>query len=73
MADQKIIAVGLLTQDDVDRLGSTFQRIWPVQDAPCFSQLLRAIDQADRELREEHSSSVNNRRIRIQGIVPNDP
>jgi hypothetical protein len=26
-----------------------FSRAWPVDDTPCFSQLLQAIDEADRE------------------------
>lgn len=50
MAQEKIIAVGLLTQRDVDALGSTFDRLWPVDNSPCFPQLLQAIDDADREL-----------------------
>ena len=49
----RIVAVGLLTQRDIDILGPTFDRIWPVEDAPAFAELLRAIDEADRELDEE--------------------
>ena len=52
MQDKKMIAVGLLTREDVDRLGPTFTRLWPVEDTPCFSELLRAIDEADREIRQ---------------------
>jgi hypothetical protein len=48
----RIVAVALLTQRDVDLLGPTFERLWPVDDAPCFPELLRAIDEAERELRE---------------------
>jgi hypothetical protein len=47
---ERIVAVGLLTQDDLNALGPTFDRIWPVEDAPSFSELLRAIDEADEEL-----------------------
>ena len=50
MPQQKIIAIGLLTQRDLAALGSTFERLWPVEDSPCFPQLLQAIDEADREL-----------------------
>lgn len=46
----QIVAVGLLTSRDLDVLGPTFTRVWPVEEAPCFSGLLRAIDEADREL-----------------------
>ena len=58
MAD-RIVAVGLLTRRDLTLLGPTFDRIWPVEEAPHFSQLLRAIDDADRKLEERHG---NNRR-----------
>ena len=50
MAKEKIVAVGLLTQRDVDTLGCAFDRLWPVDETPCFSQLLQAIDEADREV-----------------------
>jgi hypothetical protein len=50
----QIVAVGLLTRNDVRLLGPSFDRLWPVDQAPCFSDLLRAIDQADRQLRERH-------------------
>jgi hypothetical protein len=45
-----IVAVGLLTQRELDLLGPTFDRLWPVQDAPCFNELLKAIDEADRKI-----------------------
>ena len=50
MPHDRIVAVGLLTRHDLDALGPSFQRAWPVEDAPIFSELLRAIDQADCEL-----------------------
>ena len=49
----RIVAVGLLTNRDLGLLGPTFDRVWPVEEAPAFSELLRAIDKADRELRSE--------------------
>lgn len=51
MADERIIAVGLLTRRDVRLLGPTFDRLWPVEDASQFEDLLRAIDDADRNRR----------------------
>lgn len=48
----RIVALGLLTQADLDRLGEGFSRLYPVDDTPCFGELLHAIDVADRELRE---------------------
>lgn len=47
---ERIVAVGLLTRRDLKLLGPTFDRIWPVEDAPSFNELLRAIDDADRKL-----------------------
>jgi hypothetical protein len=54
---QPIVAVGLLTARDIALLGPTFERIFPVDEVPCFSDLLRAIDEADRgdqRAQEEH-------------------
>lgn len=50
MARDRIVAVGLLTQRDLDALGHGFDRVWPVDQTPCFSRLLQAIDEADRDL-----------------------
>jgi hypothetical protein len=47
---RRIVAVGLLTKRDLNMLGPSFDRIWPVEQAPSFSELLRAIDDADRQL-----------------------
>jgi len=49
---ERIIAIGLLTENDLGRLGPSFRRIYRVEEAPCFADLLRAIDEADRELRQ---------------------
>ena len=54
MPDNRIVAVGLLTKNDLDRLGETFSRLWPIENVPCFEELIAAIDDADREL-EEHN------------------
>ncbi|HZU51767.1 MAG TPA: hypothetical protein VE968_07820 [Sphingomicrobium sp.] len=48
--DERIVAVGLLTRRDLNILGPTFDRAWPVEEAPAFNELLRAIDEADRRL-----------------------
>jgi hypothetical protein len=56
--NERIVAVGLLTKRDLSRLGPTFDRAWPVEEAPAFNELLRAIDEADEKLRHaaEHRS-----------------
>ena len=56
MAHDRIIAVGLLTQRDIDALGATFTRAWPVDETPCFSELLRRIDEAEREIQRERDA-----------------
>jgi hypothetical protein len=53
MPAESITAVALLTARDVEALGTNFRRLWPVEKVPCFSDLLRAIDEADRELKRE--------------------
>jgi hypothetical protein len=53
MNDDRIVAVGLLTKNDVRLLGPSFDRLWPVEETPCFDGLLSAIDDADRRLTDE--------------------
>lgn len=56
MDQERIIAVALLTRRDLNLLGPTFSRAWPVEDAPDFHELLTAIDEADAELRRKQNS-----------------
>jgi hypothetical protein len=48
--EQRIVAVALLTQPELHSLGLAFDRVWPVEETPCFEGLLQAIDDAEREL-----------------------
>lgn len=43
----RVVAVGLLTDSDLGRLGPQFARAYPIDDSPRFAELLRAIDAAD--------------------------
>ena len=52
LMDDRIVAIGLLTERDLTLLGPTFDRAWPVEEAPDFNQLLRAVDEVDRKLQE---------------------
>ena len=52
----EIVAVGLLTRNDVRLLGPSFDRLWPVDQAPRFDGLLEAIDEADRRLKQQGQS-----------------
>jgi hypothetical protein len=51
MMTERIVAVGLLTKRDLNLLGPAFDRAWPVEEAPAFNELLRAIDEADLKLK----------------------
>ncbi len=57
MPQDRIVAVGLLTRHDLNILGPTFDRVWPVEKAPSFNELLRAIDEADERLMRSESNS----------------
>lgn len=56
---QRIIALGLLTARDLEILGSNFKRAYPIEETPCFGELLRAIDEADRLIRNADSKERN--------------
>jgi len=47
-----IVAVGLLTEEDLDLLGRTFTRLWPIDNAPQFDELLAAIDEAEQAIEQ---------------------
>lgn len=58
-----ILAVGLLTANDLRALGPEFKRAYPVDETPCFGELLRAIDEADRRLRHDRMLSDNDESV----------
>jgi len=62
MTNERIVAVCLVTRTELDSLGPSFDRAFPVQEPPCFGELLRAIDDADRDLWREQDN-----RITIEG------
>ena len=49
-----IVAIGLLTQNDIQRLGDSFSRLFPLPRDGAFEDLIKAIDEADRD-REQRS------------------
>ena len=59
----QVVAVGLLTRNDVRLLGPSFDRLWPVEEAPHFGGLLEAIDEADRQLRYEQEETPHAARV----------
>jgi len=56
--DERIVAIGLLTLSDLERLGETFDRLWPVDKGTDFSELLQAIDEAEERLRQEVKAEI---------------
>jgi hypothetical protein len=60
LAQEHIVAIGLLTNRDLERLGSGFKRCFPISDDEKFEDLLRAIDRADAAaaLRVERSEQA---------------
>jgi hypothetical protein len=59
MARERIVAVGLLTQRNLDRLGTSLDQVWPIDKTPCFGALLQAIDEADREIWRERDAKAS--------------
>lgn len=47
MTDNRIVAIGLLTQRDLEVLGTGFSRAFPVQDMSDFDDLLSKLDRID--------------------------
>ncbi|HYC95949.1 MAG TPA: hypothetical protein VEB39_09665 [Sphingomicrobium sp.] len=59
MADERIVAIGLLTSSDLERLGATFTRLWPIDQTTDFSELLRAIDEAEERHRQTIRAEIS--------------
>jgi hypothetical protein len=54
--EEPIVAIGLLTENDLNLLGSGFRRAFRVEDdAAMFDELLAAIDAADCDLGKQAS------------------
>lgn len=65
MAYERIVAIGLLTQRDLDILGQSFTRAWPIDETPCFDTLLQAIDEAELALESaREAESADESRLR---------
>ena len=44
----RIVAIGLLTQHELELLGQGFDRAFPLNDELVFEDLIRAIDEAEQ-------------------------
>ena len=67
MTGDRIVAIGLLTEREVQLLGHGFTRLWPVDETPCFTDLLRAIDDADREIRRSRKEEARHEPAQSSG------
>lgn len=47
--DERVIAVGFLTRREVAMVGAHLSRLYPLDDAGPFADLIEAIDEADQE------------------------
>lgn len=70
MAGDRIVAVSLLTQKELDRYGTALKNVFPVLETPCFTELLRLIDTADREQWREDDRLDALSRLRENGDKP---
>ena len=53
LAEWCTLVGGLLTAQGLSVLGPSFARAWPVEETPCFGDLILAIDDGDREVWRE--------------------
>ena len=51
MPDERIVAIGLLTKVTCNGSGKPSRGLWPVDQSSDFSELLRAIDEAEENHR----------------------
>ena len=49
MSNERIVAVALLTQSNLEMYGAALKKVFPIHETPCFTELLAAIDEADRK------------------------
>lgn len=73
MAEDSIVAVALLTQSQVDRYVPALKKVFPVHETPCFTELLRLIDQADCENWREEDRLEALKRLRAEGSDSTSP
>ena len=46
MADDPVVAVGLLTETNIRMLGTSLRQVFPIPDDHKFDELIRALDEA---------------------------
>ena len=58
MSKEPIVAICLVNRHELESLGPSFDRAYPVQNMPCFGHLLNAIDEADRDWWRDHDKKA---------------
>ncbi len=48
MPREPIVAAGLLTEANLKTLGDSLKQVFKIDETPCFTELLRAIDERTR-------------------------
>ena len=64
MPRDRIVAVALLTRGDLATFGSDLRKVYPVEESPAFSDLIQAIDKAEREQWREEERLAALERLR---------
>ena len=62
MIKEPIVAICLVNRNELESLGPSFDRAYPVHDTPCFSKPLSVIDEADRDWWRELDTHAKPRR-----------
>jgi hypothetical protein len=48
--DKNIVAIAFLTESNLRAIGKNLERIYPIDSAPAFEDLLAALDEAERRV-----------------------
>jgi hypothetical protein len=57
MDRDRIVAVALLTEENMKVYGSCLSKVFPIDETPCFTELIDAIDRAEQQMRERDPNS----------------
>jgi hypothetical protein len=55
MSDERVVAVGFLTERDLSVLGSGFRRMVPITDDDAFAELLAKLDEVTGQREQQQA------------------
>lgn len=64
MKQDHIVAFALLTEENLATYGRCLKKVFPIDETPCFDDLLAAIDEADRKAWRERDRVARDPRNR---------